>query len=215
MATVLESISKGMLEQFESKDRAREEAFRLSREVVRLCSSSIRSVHRGELEPARRLMGEAGAGLDRIREALKDHQDIRYAGFVDVAEQEYAEARNVYSITTCRRILTSEEVGVESINYLAGLGDVSGELRRHILDLIRAGRAEEAEYFLEVMEEIHHLLMLFDYPDAITRGLRRKSDLARSMLERTRGDLTNALELAKVKRLFLQAEVTRKIDSPK
>ena len=155
MATVLESISKVMLEQFESKDRAREEAFRLSREVVRLCSSSIRSVHRGELEPARRLMGEAGAGLDRIREALKDHQDIRYAGFVDVAEQEYAEARNVYSITTCRRILTPEEVGVESINYLAGLGDVSGELRRHILDLIRAGRAEDAEYFLEVMEEIH------------------------------------------------------------
>jgi translin len=196
-----------MLVEFEGKDRAREEAFRLSREVVRLCSSSIRSVHRGDLAAAQRLMGEAGAGLDRIREALKDYQDIRYAGFVDAAEQEYAEARNVHSITTCQRILTPEEVGVESINYLAGLGDVSGELRRHILDLIRAGRTEEGEYFLEVMEEIHYLLMLFDYPDAITRGLRRKSDLARSMLERTRGDLTNALELAKVQKSLQQGEL--------
>ena len=215
MATVLESISKAMLEQFESKDRAREEAFRRSREVIRLCSSSIRSVHRGDLESALGLMQEAGEGLDRIREALKEHQDIRYAGFVDSAEQEYAEARNVYSIIADRMILKPEEVGVEGINYLCGLGDLSGELRRHILDLIRTGRAEEAEPFLEVMEEIHSLLMLFDYPDAFTRGLRRKSDLARSMLERTRGDLTNALELAKVQRLFQQAMPAREIDRPK
>ncbi len=215
MATVLESISKAMLEQFESKDRAREEALRLSREVIRLCSSSIRSVHRGDLESALGLMQEAGEGLDRIREALKEHQDIRYAGFVDSAEQEYAEARNVYSIIADRMILKPEEVGVEGINYLCGLGDLSGELRRHILDLIRTGRAEEAEPFLEVMEEIHSLLMLFDYPDAFTRGLRRKSDLARSMLERTRGDLTNALELAKVQRLFQQAMPAREIDRPK
>ena len=205
MATVLESISKTMLEEFESKDRAREEAFRRSRDVIRLCSSSIRSVHRGEMDRALRLMQEAGEGLDRIREALKEHQDIRYAGFVDSAEQEYAEARNVYSVIACQRILAPEEIGVEGINYLCGLGDLCGELRRHILDLIRTGRAEEGEPFLEVMEEIHSLLMLFDYPDAVTRGLRRKSDLARSMLERTRGDLTNALELAKVQRLFQQA----------
>ena len=205
MATVLESISKTMLEEFESKDRAREEAFRRSREVIRLCSSSIRYVHRGDLESALGLMQEAGEGLDRIREALKEHQDIRYAGFVDSAEQEYAEARNVYSIISDRMILKPEEVGVEGINYLCGLGDLCGELRRHILDLIRTGRPEEGERFLEVMEEIHSLLMLFDYPDAVTRGLRRKSDLARSMLERTRGDLTNALELAEVQKLFQQA----------
>ena len=200
-----------MLEEFEGKDRAREEAFRRSREVIRLCSSSIRSVHRGELEGAQRLMEEAGAALDRIREALTEHQDIRYAGFVDAAEQEYAEARNVYSIIACGRIQMPEEVGVEGINYLCGLGDLCGELRRHILDLIRAGRAEDGETFLGIMEEIHSLLMLFDYPDAITRGLRRKSDLARSMLERTRGDLTNALELAEVQKLLKQAHAGREI----
>jgi translin len=197
--SIFESLSKAMLAEFDAKDRAREEAFRLSREVVRHCSSSIRSVHRGDSASAKRLIGEAGFSLQRIRETLKDHQDVRYAGFVDGAEQEYAEALNVYSLIVFNRILTAEEAGVESANYLSGLGDVSGELRRHILDLIRAGRADEGEYFLEVMEEIHSLLMLFDYPDAITRGLRRKSDLARSMLERTRGDLTNALEMAKMK----------------
>ncbi|MDD4161908.1 MAG: translin family protein [Methanothrix sp.] len=196
--SIFENMAKSMLDGFDCKDRAREEAFRLSREVIRHCSSSIRSVHRNDKASAEKLIGEAALGLARIQAVLKDHQDVRYAGFVDGAEQEYAEARNVYSITTKHQILTPDEVGVENVNYLAGLGDVTGELRRHILDLIRAGRAAEGEYFLGVIEEIYYLLMLFDYPDAITRGLRRKSDLARSMLERTRGDLTNALELTKM-----------------
>jgi len=201
-----ENIAKSMLECLDRKDRAREEALRLSRDVIRLCSSSIRSMHRGDLDAAEKLMNEAAAGLGTIRSLLKDHQDVRYAGFVDGAEQEYAEARSVYSITTRHEILTPEEVGVELVNYLAGLGDTSGELRRYILDLIRNGRAEEGTYFLGMMEEIHYLLMLFDYPDAITRGLRRKSDLARSMLERTRGDLTNALGLGKVETMLGQLQ---------
>jgi translin len=210
--SIFENLSESMLASFDSKDRAREEALRLSREVIRLCSSSIRSVHRGDLVAAERLMKEAALGLEKIRVVLKDHQDVRYAGFVDGAEQEYAEARNVYSITTRHEVLTPEDVGVELVNYLAGLGDTSGELRRHILDLIRGGRPLEGEYFLGVIEEIYYLLMLFDYPDALTRGLRRKSDLARSMLERTRGDLTNSLALAKVEASLLS--FSDKTDDP-
>lgn len=191
-------LAENMLSSFDAKDKAREESLKLSREAIRFCSAAIRSIHRGELKEAERLMDDAGAALQKIYKLLKDHQDIRYAGFVDGAEQEYAEARSVYSITTTHRILTPEEIGVDPVSYLGGLGDTTGELRRHILDLIRKGRPEEGEIFLEIMEEIYHLLMLFDYPDAITRGLRRKSDLARSMLERTRGDLTNAIEMSKV-----------------
>ncbi len=196
--STFDDLAARMLACFDAKDRAREESFRRSREVIRLCSSSIRSVHRGELAEAERLLAEVAFGLEKIQEVLKDHQDVRYAGFVDGAEQEYAEARQVYSIITGQKILTPEEIGVEPVNYLAGLGDTTGELRRHILDLIRSGRAREGEPFIGLMEEIHNLLMLFDYPEAVTRGLRRKSDLARSMHERTRGDLTNALELGKV-----------------
>jgi len=191
-------LAKDMLSSFDAKDRAREESLKLTREAIRFCSSAIRSIHRGELKEAERLMDEAGATLQKIQELLKDHQDIRYAGFVDGAEQEYAEARIVYSITTAQKIPTPEEIGVHPVNYLGGLGDTTGELRRHILDLIREGKPKEGEGFLEIMEEIYHLLMLFDYPDALTHGLRRKSDLARSMLERTRGDLTNAIEMEKV-----------------
>jgi translin len=191
-------LAENMLSIFDAKDRAREESLKLSREVIRFCSSAIRSIHRGELTEAERLMDKAGEALRRVQEQLKDHQDIRYAGFVDGAEQEYAEARSVYSITTAQRILTPEEIGVDPVNYLGGLGDTTGELRRHILNLIRDGKPKEGEIFLDIMEEIYHLLMLFDYPDAVTRGLRRKGDLARSMLERTRGDLTNAIEMGKV-----------------
>lgn len=194
----LNDLAGTMLARFEAKDRAREEALSTSREVVRFCSAAIRSVHRGDIAQSERLMDKAHESLEKIHNTLKDHQDIRYAGFIDVAEQEYAEARSVYSITTRHEILTPEEIGVDLVNYLSGLGDTTGELRRHILDLIRQGHPEEGEYFLDVVEEIYHLLMLFDYPEAITRGLRRKSDLARSMLERTRGDLTNAMEMAKV-----------------
>lgn len=200
--STFDELSMSMLASFERKDRAREDAYRLSRETIRNCSSSIRSVHRNDLAAAEIYMSEAASGLKKIQEALRDHQDVRYAGFVDGAEQEYAEARSVYSIVSRHEILKPEEIGVELVNYLGGLGDTTGELRRHILDLIRSGRAAEGEYFLGIMEEIYCLLMLFDYPDAITRGLRRKSDLARSMLERTRGDLTNALELAKMEALL-------------
>ncbi len=195
-----------MLESFKAKDTAREEALQISREIVRFCSAAIKSIHRGELDEAIQVMEKAKASLLRVHNILKDHQDIRYSGFIDTAEQEYAEARSVYSITTRHEVLMPEEIGVDLVNYLSGLGDTTGELRRHILDLIRQGRPEEGEYFLEMMEEIYHLLMLFDYPEAITRGLRRKSDLARSMLERTRGDLTNAIEMAKVESSLRELE---------
>jgi translin len=194
----LNGIAREMLARFDDKNAAREKSFQLCREAIRSCSAAIRSVHRGQLEEAEKLTDEAKTKLESVRSLLKDHPDVRYAGFFDDAEQEFAEARNVYTIVFKHEILTPEETGVELVNYLSGLGDVTGELRRHILDLIRKGKSEEGEYYLDTMEEIFYLLMLFDYPDAITRGLRRKSDLARSMIERTRGDLTNAIEMGKV-----------------
>ncbi len=138
-------LAENMLSSFDAKDRAREESLKLSREAIRFCSTAIRSIHRGELKEAERHMDEAGAALQKIYGLLKEHQDIRYAGFVDGAEQEYAEARSVYSITTAQKILTPEEIGVDPVNYLGGLGDTTGELRRHILDLIREGRPRRAK----------------------------------------------------------------------
>jgi translin len=193
MISSLDDLAEEISRYFEAKDQAREEALALTRVVIRRCGAAIRSVHRGEFERALELTEKAGEALFRIQDLLADHPDVRYAGFVDGAEQEYAEARIVYAIITGQSTPTPEEIGVEMTGYLGGLGDTTGELRRHVLDLIRQGRPEEGEVYLEAMEEIYHLLMLFDYPDAITKGLRRKGDVARSLLERTRGDLTNAI----------------------
>ncbi len=193
MTSSLDDLAEEISRYFEAKDQAREEALALTRVVIRRCGAAIRSVHRGEFDRALELTEKAGDALSRIGDLLADHPDVRYAGFVDGAEQEYAEARIVYSIITEHRTPTPEEIGVEMTSYLSGLGDTVGELRRHVLDLIRQGRPEDGEVFLEAMEEIYHLLMLFDYPDAVTKGLRRKGDMARSLLERTRGDLTNAI----------------------
>ena len=188
-----DNIAQDLTSYFDAKDLARERSLRLSRTIIRDCGAAIRSVHREEFEQAGRLMDRAGAALEEINLLLEGHQDVRYAGFVGDAEQEYAEARIVYSIITAQDMPGPDEIKVSMASYLTGLGDVVGELRRHILDLIRRGRPEEGEACLATMEEIYHLLMVFDYPDAITRGLRRKSDVARSLLERTRGDLTNAM----------------------
>jgi translin len=199
-------MTEGLIEEFDAKNAAREESLKLCRMAIRSCSRAIRSVHRGQLEEAGKFLAQSCIMLDQVRKILKDYPDVRYAGFFDDAEQEYAEARNVYSIIVEHNILTPQETRVELVNYLSGLGDVTGELRRHILDLIRQGKSEDGEYYLVIMDEIFHLLMLFDYPDAITRGLRKKSDLARSMIERTRGDLTNAMEIRKVEALLRCAE---------
>ena len=191
--TSIDDLAEEISATFEAKDRAREEALALTRAVVRRSGAAIRSIHRGELDRALDLAGEAGISIAAILDLLKEHPDVRYSGLVDGAEQEYAEARIVFSLITEERIPHPQEVGVEMTSYLAGLGDAVGELRRHILDLIRLGRPEEGEAHLAAMEEIYHLLMSFDYPDAVTKGMRRKGDVARSLLDRTRGDLTNAI----------------------
>lgn len=193
MTPSADELAEEISRHLEEKDQAREEALALTRVVVRRSGAAIRSVHRGELDRALDLADRAGEDLAAILNLLKEHPDVRYSGLVDGAEQEYAEARIVYALITEERIPHPREVGVEMTSYLAGLGDAVGELRRHILDLIRLGRPEEGEVHLAAMEEIYHLLISFDYPDAVTKGMRRKGDVARSLLDRTRGDLTNAI----------------------
>lgn len=193
MTPSADELAEEISRHLEEKDQAREEALALTRVVVRRSGAAIRSVHRGELDRALDLADRAGEDLAAILNLLKEHPDVRYSGLVDGAEQEYAEARIVYALITEERMPTPQEVGVEMTSYLAGLGDAVGELRRHILDLIRLGRPEEGEVHLAAMEEIYHLLMSLDYPDAVTKGMRRKGDVARSLLDRTRGDLTNAI----------------------
>jgi translin len=192
---LLEEISVRIRENFEAKDRIREEGLKISREIVRECRTASFALHGQDFEKADQTIKIAGKALEKLEILFEGHADIYHAGFVEHAQQEYSEVAVLSSLLKEEgdRFPFPEELRVEYAAYLNGLGDVVGELRRHVLDLIRKESFEKAEIFLGIMENIHAMLMDFDYPDAITRGLRRKTDVSRSIIEKTRGDVVNAI----------------------
>jgi translin len=211
---MLEEISAQIRENFEAKDRVREDGLKISREIVRECRTASFALHAPDFEKANKSIKIAGKALEKLEILLNEHNDIYYAGFVEHSQQEYSEVSVLYSLLKEngeKKIPFPDELKVEYAAYLNGLGDVVGELRRHVLDLIRKESFEEAEVFLGIMENIHAMLMDFDYPDAITRGLRRKTDVSRSLIEKTRGDVVNASRQKKLETAMRNLESRLKI----
>lgn len=158
-----------------------------------MCANSIRAIHRGERAQAEELIEQARLALTEADDAMKAHPDIRYAGFFHDAAKEFAEAKITLALSFGEGIPSLDEVGVEAPAYLNGMGEAVGELRRWVLDLMRKGDLAGATQALEAMEEMYYLLTSMDYPDAMTGGLRRTTDVARALIERTRGDLTTTM----------------------
>jgi translin len=181
---------EGVQARFEAKSQAREAALARARLAVRRSANAIRAVHRGELAAADQLLVDARQLLDLAESLLAAHPDVYYAGFLQDAQKEYAEARATRALVAGQPLPEPEDVGVGDAPYLNGLAETIGELRRHLLDVLRAGDVARANQLFEAMEEIHSLLADVDYPDAITGGLRRSTDVARAVIERTRSDLT-------------------------
>ncbi len=198
MLTGIDEIGEQIRVELDRQDQAREEAYTLSRQVVRAASMAIKSVHRREYEEAQRRLGECRRLTAEMGEALGNTPSLRYGGFVGDAEKEFAEAAITIACIEGQRIPGPGDLGVDGASWLNGLAEAGGEFRRHVLDLIREGDLEDAERFLEAMEETYYALMGFDYPSAIDRGLRGRCDNLRGMVERTRGDLTNALRQARL-----------------
>jgi translin len=142
---------------------------------------------------AEALLSEAQENLDEARSVLQDHQDMRYAGFVHDAEKEVAEARVTFALVKGEGLPSATDLGIPPQAFLKGMAEAVGELRRHILDLMRAGELERCEDLLAAMDDIYNVLVSMDYPDGITFGLRRLTDIARSIIERTRGDFTTSV----------------------
>ncbi len=189
----LEEIVPLVLAGFAAKNTAREQALGASRAIIRLSANSIRAVHRGEFERARELLGEARAVRDAAVAALQGHMDIYHAGFLHDAQKEYAEAWTTLALLSGGRLPSPETLGVEHAAWLNGIAEAIGEMRRWILDRLRAGEPDGCEEVLQAMDDIYSVLVTIDYPDAMTGGLRRTTDQTRGILERTRGDLTMAL----------------------
>lgn len=188
-----DSITDKIREHFDVLDAGREQAYVLSRQVVRVSSQSIKSAHRRQFEDARSQLQEAADLTAQMLAALEDCLELRYGGFVADAQKEYAEAAITLAGITDGELPSPEGLGVDYPAWLNGLAEAAGEFRRHCLDSIREDNIERAETVLGLMDDIYHLVMGFDYPNAISMGLRGRSDACRGFVERTRGDVTNAL----------------------
>lgn len=201
----LETIAERIRQNFELRTSKRDEALKHARQLTRACSLAIRAVHRDDSEAMQANLGEAQKLADQLREDLKDHPDLFFAGYTQDSLKEFVEANVTCALILNQPLQTPEELGVQYATYLNGLAEVVGELRRRTLDILRSGYSEEAERLLGHMDEIYAVLVTIDFPDAITNGLRRQTDLARGIIEKTRGDVTFSLrgeQLAQALRNF-------------
>ncbi len=172
---------------------AREQAITTSRQIVRFSANSIRATHRAEYEEARRLIAQAADLRAMLEERRAAHPAVYYGGYVEDALKEFVEAHATLAFAEGSRLPTMEELDVGAAVYMNGLAEAIGELRRVVLDLLRDDDFDRCETLLSIMDEIYAALVTLDYPDGVTRGLRRSTDVMRGVLERTRGDITVAL----------------------
>ena len=204
----LDSISADIRTIFVAKNSARDSAIAASRELIRHCSEAIRAVHRREWDNAAAKLEVVRTTADDLRAGVADYPDLNYAGYTLDALKEVVEAFATYAIIRDEALPTPESLHVEGDVYLNGLAEAATELRRFILDILRRehGNSDEAERLLNWMDAIYDELVTFDFPDAITSGLRRRTDVVRGVLERTRGDLTTTLQQQRLQEALKQFE---------
>ena len=188
----MRQLIREMRSYFSELSGLQERVQRLSRQVVRDSARAVSAMHRGDERSVERLLKRAGKELHELQQLARRDAWLQSSGSVLLAQQEYAEARLLQGLLR-GKLLKPRAVGVDYHAYLGAVADVIGELRRCALDAIRRGELRQAERMLERMEELYDLLMEFDYADSVIPGMRRKQDVARQLIERTRGDLTLAM----------------------
>ena len=189
----LDSIAEHLRQNLADKDAAREKALPLCRNAIRNCSQSIRAVHRQEFEKATELLKTARGLINEAQQVFTAYSEFSNTGFIRDAQKEFVEGHVTLALVTGKRIPEPAELDVDVAAYLNGLGEAVGELRRYLLDSMRRGDLSRGEELLSAMDDIYNVLITMDFPDAITGGLRRTTDMVRGVLERTRSDLTLAI----------------------
>jgi translin len=188
----LSSLSERLSARLDAATSAREKGLSASREAIRYCGNAIRALHRYEYDVATDLLSQADGKIAAARHALAEFPDLLNAGFIHDAEKELAEGRITYALVTNESFPSPEDIGIDHSAFLKGMAESIGELRRHILDLMRKGDLKRCEELLQAMDDMYFVLVSMDYPDGVTHGLRRLTDIARSIIERTRGDFTTS-----------------------
>lgn len=189
----LPAIAERIHQAFESRTQARDRALSNARQVTRHAAQSIRAIHRGEHDNAYQQIELARKLVRTMQEELNVFPELYYAGYTQDAIKEFVEANITCALIENQPLPPPEDLKVEYATYLNGLAEAVGELRRRCLDILRQGYSGEAERLLGSMDDIYATLVTMDYPDAVTNGLRRQTDIIRGIVERTRGDLTISL----------------------
>lgn len=188
--TLLANYVEAIRNDFEALNTLRDQTLQKSRLLIRTCAHTIRAIHRHDWEEAESLLDQARSEAAEMTDPLVEHPELFHTGYTQDALKELVEAHLVYAVATNASIPSRTEIGVPGSTYLKGMTEAATEMRRFILDLMRRGKVPEAESYLNFMDDVYSLLVTVDYPDAVTNGLRRQTDVLRGVLERTRGDLT-------------------------
>lgn len=189
----LDTTAERIRTDFRARNEVRDEALHRTRELIRLSGNAIRASHRDEWDEARDLLGQADDLARDILGSLEPYPSLRYAGYTRDAMKELVEAHATLALVKDNPVPEPEELNVTYPAYLNGLCEAASELRRRCLDEMRRGDLSEAERLLRTMDYIYGVLSAFDFPNAVTGGLRRRVDQLRGVLERTRGDLTSSI----------------------
>ncbi len=189
----LSEIGAAVIDELTERNRDRELALSVSREVIRFSANAIRAVHRGDFDDARELIGKGSARLQDADHIKEGSPQIFNAGFMNDARKEFTEANVTLAVISGGDIPSISDLKVDAAAYINGLAEVIGELRRYILDALRRNAVDGCQEFMDIMDEMFSVLVTIDFPEGVTSGLRRNTDAMRGVLERTRGDLTMAL----------------------
>lgn len=197
-----------IIARFEAVNTVRDHAVGTGRQIVRLAANSVRALHREDHDDARALLAQAAALLAEVQATTADHPSIALAGYVQDAAKEYAEAAITAALLEDVPIPGPNALNVADAAWLNGLAEAGSELRRDVLDRLRADRTDDAERLLARMDAIYAVLVSVDFPDAITGGLRRTTDQFRAVLERTRGDVTLSIRQQRLERALAGHEAS-------
>ena len=203
----LDEIAERIRSEFDQITEARDKTLAQTRTLTRHCAHAIRAVHRMEQDKAAEELSAARKLAEQLTTQLaQEHPNLYFTGYTQDALKEYAEANIVSALVNGQALPSPEDLGLEVNTYLKGLAETVGELRRRCLDILRGGHSQEAEALLNHMDDIYAVLVTMDYPDAVTAGLRRLTDISRSIVERTRGDITLSLRQQRLEKTIRQAE---------
>jgi translin len=202
----IEDIAERIRQHFEIRTAARDQALAQSRLLTRHCAHAIRAVHRDERSLALQHLADARHIAESLQTDLAEYPELYYAGYTQDALKEYAEASSVYALLGNNDLPSPEELDIDPATYLQGLAEAAGELRRRCLDCLMKGHTGEAERLLSCMDDIYAVLVTMDYPDAVTGGLRRLTDMVRGVTERTRGDLAISLRQSQLEQRLVEMQ---------